>query len=383
MIRVTKMAADDNAVDVAVVGAGITGLSVAWHLRARGVAVRVLDRTGVGAGASGVQPGGVRQQWGTEVNCRLARESVAFHRDADERLESLVPLGFRACGYLFLAQSEGTLAHLRANVALQKDSGVPSRLVASEEAARLAPGLSVGTVLGAAWCGEDGFFDRPQAVVEAFARGTDVRIAEVRALDRQAGAWRLELGDGHRLVAPHVVVAAAEETASLLRPLGVDLPIAAEDRFLFLSRPLHERLLEPLVVAPEVRFAAKQLADGRVLASDLSAAGDPNDRDRQTRWRAAIRAAIRELLPALEYVEFPLLVHGRYDMTPDRQAIIGEVDDGLWVAAGFSGHGFMIAPAVGRMLAEAIAGAGADPALQALAPQRFAEGRSVPESQVV
>jgi sarcosine oxidase subunit beta len=76
-------------------------------------------------------------------------------------------------------------------------------------------------------------------------------------------------------------------------------------------------------------------------------------------------------------------VHGRYDMTPDRQAIIGEVDDGLWVAAGFSGHGFMIAPAVGRMLAEAIAGAGADPALQALAPQRFAEGRSVPESQVV
>jgi sarcosine oxidase, subunit beta len=373
--------ATDSAVEVAVIGAGITGLSVAWHLRARGLAVRVLDRSGVGAGASGVQPGGVRQQWGTSVNCRLARESVAFYRDADERLESLVPLGFSACGYLFLAQSEGTLEGLRANVALQNDSGVPSRIVASEEAARLVPGLTVETVVGAAWCDEDGYFDRPQAVVEAFARGTDVRIADVRALEREAGAWRLELGDGDRLVAPHVVVAAAVETASLLRPLGVDLPIAAEDRFLFLSRPLRERLLEPLVIAPELRFAAKQLADGRVLASDLSAAGDPEDGE--ARWRAAIRAAIRELLPALEYVEFPLLVHGAYDMTPDRQAIIGAVDDGLWVAAGFSGHGFMMAPAVGRLIADAIVGAGADPALRALAPQRFAEGRSVPEPQVV
>jgi sarcosine oxidase subunit beta len=373
--------ATDSAVEVVVVGAGITGLSVAWHLRARGLAVRVLDRSGVGAGASGVQPGGVRQQWGTAVNCRLARESVAFYRDADERLESLVPLGFRACGYLFLAQSEAASGRTRANVTLQNDAGVPSRLVAPEEAARLAPGLSVATVVGAAWCGEDGYFDRPQAVVEAFARGADVRIADVHTIAREAGAWRVELGDGERLVAPHVVVAAAVETASLLRPLGVDLPIAAEDRFLFLSPPLRERLLEPLVVAPELRFAAKQLADGRVLASDLSAAGDPADG--QVRWRASIGAAIRELLPALEYVDFPLLVHGAYDVTPDRQAIVGTVDDGLWVAAGFSGHGFMIAPAVGRMIADAIVGAEADPALHALAPQRFAEGRSVPEPQVV
>ena len=130
------------------------------------------------------------------MNCRLARESVAFYRDADERLDSRVPLGFRACGYLFLAQSEKALEHLRANVALQNDSGVPSRLVATAEAARLVPGLSVETVAGAAWCGEDGYFDRPQSVVEAFARGTDVRIADVRTLERKAGTWRLELGDG-------------------------------------------------------------------------------------------------------------------------------------------------------------------------------------------
>ena len=381
MIHGTKMAAADSAIEVVVVGAGITGLSVAWHLRARGVAVRVLDRSGVGAGASGVQPGGVRQQWGTEVNCRLARESVAFYRKAEGRLDSRVPLGFRACGYLFLAQSEKALAHLRANVAIQNACGVPSRVVATGEAARLVPGLAVEHVVGAAWCGEDGYFDRPQSVVEAFARCTDVRIADVRALEREAGSWRLTLGDGGRLAAAHVVVAAAVETASLLQPLGVDLPIAGEERFLFLSRPLRERLLEPLVVATERQFAAKQLADGRVLASDLSAAGDPVQGE--ARWRTAIRDAIRELLPALEYVDFPLLMHGTYDTTPDRQAIIGAVDDGLWVAAGFSGHGFMIAPAVGRMVADAIVGDGVDAALHVLAPERFAEGRSMPEPQVV
>src|SRR6185436_13960014 len=109
---------------------------------------------------------------------------------------------------------------MRANVATQNDCGVPSRLVTSSDAAHLVPGLSVGSVVGAAWCDEDGYFDRPQAVVEAFARGIDVRIAHVHAVARDVGGWRVELGDGDVLVASHVVVAAAVETAALLRPLG-------------------------------------------------------------------------------------------------------------------------------------------------------------------
>ena len=89
------------------------------------------------------------------------------------------------------------------------------------------------------------------------------------------------------------------------------------------------------------------------------------------------------LLPALEYVTFPQLVEGFYDVTPDHQAILGEVRPGLWVAAGFSGHGFMLAPAVGRILAEAIALGREDEALRVLDPRRFAEGRLLPEPQVV
>ena len=120
--------------EVAVVGGGVIGLAIARELRDRGVRAAVLERTAIGAGASGVQPGGVRQQWGTPIACRLARESVAFWASADERLGSPVPLGFRRCGYLFAAHSEATLARLAANVAVQNAEGVPSRIVSPGEA---------------------------------------------------------------------------------------------------------------------------------------------------------------------------------------------------------------------------------------------------------
>src|SRR5260370_29135597 len=123
------------APSVAIVGAGVTGRSIALHLAERGVgSVRIYERSGVAAGASGVQPGGVRLQWGTEINCRMARESLAFWRQAQERLAARVELGWRACGYLWLAHSDSVLDNLRANVALQNSLGIPSRIVEPDEA---------------------------------------------------------------------------------------------------------------------------------------------------------------------------------------------------------------------------------------------------------
>jgi sarcosine oxidase, subunit beta len=353
-------------VDVAVVGAGVVGLAVARELRERGRRVVVLERTGIGAGASGVQPGGVRQQWGTRVACRLARESVAFWREADERLDSRVPLVLRRAGYLFAARSPDTLDRLAANVALQHEEGVPSRIVDAAEAAELVPGLAADAIVGGAWCAEDGYFDRPQAVVEAFANGIDVRLEPVETL--------LELS------ADAIVVAAGAETKALLATVGVDVPIEREDRYLFFSEPIRERLLEPLVVAPELTFAAKQLADGRVLASDLTARGEAAAG--RERWRATIRSATETLLPQLTHVSYPLLVRGVYDVTPDHQPILGPVADGVHVAAGFSGHGFMISPAVARIVADAVEGV-RDPVLDVLGAERFAAGRLVPEPQLI
>jgi sarcosine oxidase subunit beta len=345
--------------EVVVVGAGVVGLSIAFELAERGASVTVHERSGIGAGASGVQPGGVRRQWGTRVNCLLADESLRFYVDARERLGMRVDPAFRACGYLFLAHSDAALARLRGNVELQNELGIPSRVVSAAEAEELVPGLDGAAAAGGAWCAEDGYFDRPQAIVEALGARVDVRIREVLALTAD------------ELRADAVVVAAGVDTPQLLP----ELPIRPEVRFLLFSDPIRERLLEPLVVAPERRLAAKQLADGRVLASDLGAVTDPG--------RAHVRAAFEELLPRLVHVSLPHVVEGIYDVTPDHQAILGRVRDHVWVAAGFSGHGFMIAPAVARILADAILEGREDEALHVLDPDRFADGRLVPEPQVV
>jgi len=338
------------------------GLAIARELVGRGVRVAVFDRSGIGAGASGVQPGGVRRQWGTAVACRLASEAAAFYTDADERLQSSVRLGFRRCGYLFLAHSDETLRRLAENVRVQNELGVPSRIVSPVEAVEVVPGLVAEAIVGGAWCAEDGYFDRPQSVVEAFAAGLDIRVQDVRALDE--------------LQADAVVVAAGADTPQLVP----GLPIVREERYLLYSEPIGERLLEPLVISAERHFAAKQLGNGRVLDSDLAARGDDAQ---QPQWRAHVRETIEELLPRLTYVSFPLLVRGEYDVTPDHQPILGRVDDGVFVAAGFSGHGFMIAPAVARILADIVLENRRDPALDILDAGRFEENRLVPEPQLV
>jgi sarcosine oxidase subunit beta len=340
--------------EVVVVGAGIIGLSIAYHLTERGASVRVLDRTGIGAGASGLQPGGVRQQWGTRTNCLLAQESLAFFGDAVEHLRMRVDPGFRNCGYLFLAHSDAALALLRERVKLQNGLGVRSRIVSPAEAAEIVPGLDTTGVVGAAWSGEDGYFDRPQAFVEALGALAEVHIEDVVDVDD--------------LAADAVVVAAGVDTPTLLP----ELPLTVERRVLFFSDPIRERLLEPLVVSEERAFAAKQLADGRVLASDLRAGS-----------RANVKRGFEELLPRLIFVALPTLVEGLYDVTPDHQPILGQVRDRVWVAAGFSGRGFMQAPAVGRIVADSLLGEAQDPALLVFDAARFAEGRLVPEPSVV
>jgi sarcosine oxidase, subunit beta len=365
-----------------VVGAGVTGLSVALHLGERGIGpVTIFDRGGIGAGASGIQPGGVRQQWGTRTNCLMAKESHAFYRDFPSRLGTVAQARFDPCGYLFVADDPASLRRLEASVAVQHEVGIPSRVLTPAEAAALVPGLDDGFV-GAAWCGEDGYFDRPQAVVEAFAevalrQGAQLVREDVLRVQQDSGGWRVVSGSD-AYSADGVVVAAGYDTPELLAPLGFELPVVREPRYLFFSEPVRERLLEPLVIAVDRGVAAKQLANGRVLASDLRAEGDDHEA-----WRRRIREQLVPLVPVLEYVAFPVVAEGFYDMTPDGQPIVGELAEGLWVAAGFSGHGFMVAPSTGRLVAAAIAGSPLPRWSEALRADRFAGEAQEGEAQVI
>ena len=377
------------ASDIAIVGAGITGLSIAFHLGERSAgSIVVYERDGIGAGASGMQPGGVRQQWSTRFNCLMARDSLAFYERLDERLSARVNPGFRSCGYVFVAHETAAFERLREGVSTQNALDIPSRAATAEELGELVPELNVTGVVGGSLCAEDGYFDRPQSVLEAFAEaagrsGVVVTQADVRRIEPVGSQWRLGLADGKLVEADRVIVAASVDAPSLLRPLGVDFPIVAENRWLFFSEPIRERLLDPLVVAVDRRFAAKQLADGRVLASDLGAT--PADEEEAEVMRRRVRQLAVELFPRFEYVALALLVRGVYDVTPDRQAIVGPVPgyDGLYVAAGFSGHGFMMAPEIGRGVAEMVLGAPPDETFAHLRPDRFETGDLVHESAVI
>ena len=369
-------------------GAGITGLAIAYELASRGVDVAILERAGIAAGASGVQPGGVRQQWGTRVNCVLARESLAFYRRVEEQLEAPHVGPLTECGYVFLAHSAARLEGLAAEVALQREMGVPSVLLDPAALGELVPGIDVATIVGASYCSEDGYFDQPQAVVEAYAaagrrRGVRIELRDVVELRQTTGGWVLQASNGERHEAGTVVLATAYDTPHLVAPLGLTVPIAKEPRYLFFSEPIRERLLEPLVISSERAFAAKHLANGRVLASHLTAAGDANGHSGE--WRRAIRQNVRELLPLLEYVEYSLLVEGFYDVTPDNQPVVGPVPglEGLWLAAGFSGHGFMLAPAISRALADLFVDRTSDPLFEDFALDRFERQQLTPELQVV
>ena len=368
------------------VGGGIVGLSTAVHLLEAGVDVTVLEGVGIAAGASGVQPGGVRQQWGTRANCLMARESFVFYSDFPDRYKTRAQAHLDRCGYVFVASEPASLRQLEANIVVQHDAGIDSELLTADEAAALVPSLNPERMLGAAYYSEDGYFDRPQAVVEAFAElvprlGGRIEIVGVSRLDRDGAGWRLSLDNGNSLSADAVVVAGGHASVGLLAPLGHRLPITKEPRYLFYSEHISERLLEPLVIAVDLGLAAKHLADGRVLASDLHASG-PLEANQST-WRRRIRTVVTELLPILEYVPLPIVVKGDYDMTPDGQPIVDLLEDGLWVAAGFSGHGFMVAPAVGRMLAAALHGSETPEWAQAVRAGRFSGAITNAEAQVI
>jgi len=383
------MRKDAAAPDVAVVGAGVIGLSIAHSLVTNGSQrVVVYDRSGIASGASGVQPGGVRHQWSTRLNCRLVLESSAFYRDLGDRLGIADAPVLEPCGYLFLAHEQSTFDRLSHDVAMQNELGISSELLGPEHLQAVLPELRVDGLRGGTYCPDDGYFDRPQAVVEAFAEtlvrdGGRIEIRDVRDVSRDGSGWELAFGDGARASAEHVVVAAGHQSSRLLAPLGSDIPIVAQAKHLFLSEPIGEKLLKPLVIAIDRHFAAKHLASGRVLTSDLTASGDTPEDEHQ--WRAHVRTCIQELLPRLTYVALGMRVQGDYDLTPDRHPIVGPVvqDGSLWLAAGFSGHGFMIAPAIGRVVAEAIARRSRDPLLESLALERFDRDELEPELQIV
>ena len=340
---------------IVVAGAGAIGASVAYHLALLGAAdVVVCDRGEVAGGATSKAMGGVRQQFSTAAEVRLAQESIAF-------FERLGPPYFHQVGYLFVATTAAGLERLEQRMELQRSLGVPA------ERADVPDGVYGGDVAGAVACWSDGVADPPAVTRELVRRAAElgVRVEEgvdARALDRDV-----------------LVVCCGPHSAEL----APELPVRPLCRQLLETSALEldERL--PMIVEEETGFHFRRRADRLILAMS----------DAEPRWGFEVAVDDSVYADRLERLvhRFPSAARttidgawaGLYDMTPDAHPIIGRIGDGIYAACGFSGHGFMQSPAAGKALAEEIVLGRSSIDLTPYRLERFVAGAAFPETLVL
>jgi glycine/D-amino acid oxidase-like deaminating enzyme len=347
---------------IVVAGAGAIGASVAYHLAELGARDVVLaDRESVAAGATSKAMGGVRQQFSTAAEVRLARASIRFFEELDAPL-------FEQVGYLFLATTEEGLAELEERRELQAGLGVPVERVNAAE----VEGLYTGDVLGAVTCRTDGVADPPAVTRELVRRGLKLGV-EVR-----------EGTAAETLDADVLVIACGPWSAEVAATRGVELPVRPLCRQLIQTTPLEELPEDlPMVLEAETTFHFRRRGECLVLAMV----------DPEPRWGFEERvdeslfddrlARLHHRYPPAAEATIARAWAGLYDMTPDAHPILGEVADGVYAACGFSGHGFMQSPAVGRALAEEILGETPSIDLGPYRLSRFESGVAFPEEVIL
>lgn len=344
-----------------IIGAGCIGCSIAYHLAKLGMRdVIILEKEFIASKATGICPGGIRQQWSSELGCLLARESVGFFENIDEELRPAIPLRFIQSGYLFIAYEQDTLTVYRKNVALQNRLGIPSRIVGPEEIKELVPDINVLGMVGASFCAEDGFLEDSYGYTNTLAetaKDMDVRIYydEAKAILLQGNRVSGIKGRVHDYKCEFVVNAAGCDSAGVAASVGIDLPVVPSKKRLLYTQRIEEHFLNPCLVALDKGWGAKQLQEGHIYMAYLREEADTFSDYEFTEKSVELGL---EILPRLSETQILRIQEGYYDMTPDGNPILGNVDgiDGYYHACGFSGHGFMHSPAIGRAMAELIIG---------------------------
>jgi sarcosine oxidase subunit beta len=379
---------------VAVIGGGVVGASVAYHLAALGQRdVVILDRAdGPGAGSTGRATGGYRAQYATAINVRLsllARDKLRRFED-----ETGVDPGYAPAGYLWLAGSAAELDVLRAGRVVQHAEGLAEATeVAPAEIARINPAIRLDGVAGGAFCPTDGFI-RPLRILEGYLAAAarlgvrQVWGAEVRGLRRDASGRIVEVETARERIAVGAVVnAAGPWAASVAELAGVTLPVSPLRRQIATTTPCD--LLPPDM--PMTIWAGDgfhlRVRDGRVLLlwPTPGVPDRPFDASVDPAWVDTVVAMAHARVPVLRRatIDRPACWAGLYEMSPDRHAILGAADacPSLFLINGSSGHGVMHAPALGQLLAEIIChGRASTLDVTALEPGRFVSGRSNPVS---
>jgi sarcosine oxidase subunit beta len=381
--------------DVVIIGGGIVGSSIAYHLTEQGCTnVLVIEREAhQGKGSTGKSMGGVRAQFATPINIQMSLYSIDFFANFDEIVGH--PADYRPHGYLFVATSERHLDYLKANHERQHALGLTNvEFVSREDIVGFVPQLRADDILGGTFCPTDGFVD-PHSVMMGFMLSARERGARLW-LDTSVTGIELEqervtgVQTSRGLVATRVVVnAGGPWAAAVARMAGVDLPVEPLRRQLVPTEPfagLPKRF--PMVIDMSTGFHFRREGLRILLAwnDPEETTGFKTDFDPSFIEKILTRAAERVPSLAEAQVNPQRAWAGLYEMTPDHHAIIGEAPriGGLFLANGFSGNGVMHSPATGRLISELILHDEAR--LLDVAPlraERFAEGRLLEEPSVL
>lgn len=382
-------------VQTIVIGGGIIGMSSAYYLARRGVDVTVLEKSKIGTGNTGRANGGIRAQFSSPVSAKLSKESISVWERFEEDFDT--DIGYRRVGYLFLARSEGTAEQFRENVQKQNEVGVPSEFITPDEAAEYCPGLYEEKFVGATYSPEDGFAD-PNLGLQGFVQRAQDEGVELKTntevtdvISENGKVIGVETGSG-RISANFVVNAAGAWAREVGQMAGMELPVSPRRRKLMVvnpEKPVPETA--PFVVDSDEGVHFRPEREGSAVAGGHFSNDDPDrnpddfQKTTSINWAAEV---IEKASNLASYFGMDTEVKrgwaGLYAVTPDHHPIIEESEPGFVNAVGFSGHGFMQAPATGKLVSEIIVDG--EPSLidiSELSADRFKNGVYLEEGTVI
>lgn len=374
--------------EAVVIGGGVMGCSILYNLAARGMTDTVLlERDLLGAGSTGRSSGAVRMHYSTRVHALMARQSLDVFRNFSEVVGGEDGAGFVNTGYLVFA-GEDDLDSLQANVAMQQEAGVNTKIVAKEEAREIAPGFHLDDCAGIAYEADSGHADASGTAAAYSVRARDLGAA----VSLRTPALKVELTGGRvaavvtpeeRIETPRAVIATGPWSCRFLQDHGIELPLeATRHEVLHFNRPLDQLPNHPGGgdIANMIYF--------RPEGTDLTLVGNGNMEDVvddpdvfAPRPSAAfiqdVWTRLARRIPAMADATLNTGYAGLYTSTPDSHPIMDRVDgiEGLYLCTGFSGHGFKLSPMVGVLMAELMLdGRAATIDIGPLRMDRFKEG---------
>jgi sarcosine oxidase subunit beta len=346
---------------IIIIGAGVTGCSIAYNLAKKGMNdILVIDKSYLTAGATGRCGAGVRQQWATKANCIMAKHSIEFFEHAKETLDYKGDIEFKQEGYLILATTKEEDLQFAKNVALQNSLGIPTKKLTPEEALKIVPHLNPKSFISATYCQTDGHlnpFKMTDAYYQAakklgatfnfFEKVLDIKHDnDIYTVTTNKGIYQSEI----------LIDAAGGYSREIGLMVGLDIPVYAEKHEILVTEPI-SKMQGPMVMSFTKNLYCQQVPHGSFLMGRTTP-NQPKDHDISSshEFLDEMAKTIDDILPKIGELRVIRQWAGSYNMSPDKQPIICESDElkNFYIAAGFSGHGFMFAPMTGILISEMI-----------------------------